>query len=272
MSEIGRQIVLRPKKKECIAETDEQRRIVARVVLQQGRQDGLIAFAQPDDHLHLYARCTRKAGSQLAQRIGSSLKQRLALPSGLEIAWNRPLNDGWHPPNLVRYIFKQVAHHGVVTDPYREASNLPDLLGLRLIGQYTALNLRRTVPRLQRADLLTWYGVRDLRPVDGPMDSIEAIETVVPATLSAAALPALQGRSAEVVMARRAAARVIGDRLDARQLGALLGVGPRGARKLREQPCDPALVQAIRFQLNLRSRISPINEAQAVFASGGSRP
>lgn len=55
----------------------DQRREVARVVLEQGRQYGLLAFSLPDTHLHLVPQCGARAVSRLNQRIEASLKQRL---------------------------------------------------------------------------------------------------------------------------------------------------------------------------------------------------
>jgi hypothetical protein len=49
----------------------------------------------------------------------------------------------------------QIKRHGVThLDPLLEATNLPDLLGLRSVGRYTAANVRRVLPRIQRGQLL----------------------------------------------------------------------------------------------------------------------
>lgn len=63
---------------------DDQRREIARVVLEQGRRDGLRVFSLPDTHLHLLAQCEARAAGLLNRRLESSLKQRLDLDVSFE--------------------------------------------------------------------------------------------------------------------------------------------------------------------------------------------
>jgi hypothetical protein len=60
----------------------------------------------------------------------------------------------------VGYILQQRLHHGLPLDPRAEAGSAADLLGLRTLGLYTVLNVRRWLPRLRRRD-----GLRK-RPTD----------------------------------------------------------------------------------------------------------
>jgi hypothetical protein len=59
-----------------LCDTD-QRRQAARIVLEQGRPCGLLAFSFPDTHAHLLPLCDSRAANRLNQRIESSLKQHL---------------------------------------------------------------------------------------------------------------------------------------------------------------------------------------------------
>ena len=129
---LGYHLVLRLVDNRVIATTDAERRIVANTVIQQAQQDRLLAFGLVDTHLHAenaedWHRC-----GQLAQRIGTSLKQSLQLPVCFAPVHREPISSQGHLYISFYYDLRQQDHHGVVTDPYHEASNLPDLLGLRL--------------------------------------------------------------------------------------------------------------------------------------------
>jgi len=230
----------------AILHSVEHRRILCRVVLQQGRGDGLLAFSLPDTHLHIEALCGERPATRLCQRIETSLKQRLALPVGFVTYPHEPIWDQRHLYNTLRYILTQHIRHGLDLHSFLEATNLPDLLGLRLLGQYARDNIRRHLPRVRTATILSWSGVPTLHPVDGPLDA------VVDATLSATALNSLAGSSQPVLEARRALIEVVGNRLDNAAQKELLGVAERTLLTLRHRPVNPQLVQAIRLQLGLR--------------------
>lgn len=251
MSDLGRRLCLKLVDNRSIGTSSKERRTIARVVLEQGKKDNLVSFGQPDDHIHLHAGCSERAAGRLAQRIESSLKQRLGLGVGFQRVWNRPLNDGRHPASLARYYFKQAKHHQVPDDPLFESTNLPDLLGLRLIGGYTADNFRRWVRRFGTADLLRCLGVGALVPRDGD----DPLALVLRATLAASALPDLRGRGKETVAARRALVAVVGERHGAREVGDLIGITQRRVYELRRHSPNPALVRAIRLQLDLIHRV-----------------
>ncbi|MFH2007479.1 MAG: hypothetical protein ABI333_12915 [bacterium] len=251
MSNLGYHIRIRLRDDRVIATDQRQRRILARAVLEQGRHSGLYAFGFPDHHLHAAARCTRKEAGGLAHRIGVSLKRKLALPVGFVQHPPKPIADTWHLYNAVEYILTQPEHHELdpELDPRHDASSLPDLLGLRPIGSYTAEHVRRWLPRLRRAAALKWLGVPALDPVDGPLDSI------VEATLAAGCRNNLVGSSKEVIDLRCAAVKVIGNRRTAEEIAAMLEVSLRTVTWLRGRSVDEALVRAIRLQLNLTAQL-----------------
>ena len=146
-------------------------------------------------------------------------------------------------------MLQQRAHHGLDGDPLREASNLPDLLGLRAIGAYTRANVRRLLPRVHRSELLEILGVPELTPSDGPFDLI------VEATLAAAALPALAGSSPEVLAARRALVEVVGHQMAPAALARRIGVSRRTLFRIRARRGDDALVRSVHLQLGLLARL-----------------
>jgi hypothetical protein len=242
---LGQHIVFRLADNRVIAPSPEERRQVARAVLELAREDELLAFGLADTHLHLLAACLREAGGQLARRLEISLVQQLSLEVGFVPAYLKSVDDGSHLYRAFSYVLEQSTHHGLAWDPLHEASNLPDLLGMRLLGAYTAATVRRRLPRITRQDLLSCMGISELQPCDGPA------ELVPLAALAAAGLSNLAGKRPEAVAARRAVAQLVGDCLPPVQLAGLLGLTERAVRHLRRQPMDPRLLQAIRLQLGL---------------------
>ncbi|MBW2454147.1 MAG: hypothetical protein JRI68_06540 [Deltaproteobacteria bacterium] len=235
-----------------LAPTIEQRRALARAVLRVGRDYRLIAFRAADTHLHLEALCGRAEAGRLANRVEGSLHKTLRYPVRFEPARIWPIADQRHLYNATRYILGQDQRHQLRDDPWAEASNLPDLLGLRTIGHFTAVELERSLPRLRFADLSAGLGLTPAQLTQGD-DWMGAIDDLAVATAAAVALPHLEGRSGEVVAARRAAAVATRAAVVSARLVSLLGVSPRTARRLRAEQADPALVEAVRRQLRLRA-------------------
>lgn len=245
MSHLGFHIRFRLEDDSVIAGTIEERRMLARAVLELGRPYNLYAFGYPDTHVHLAARIDRAGAGHLARMIESSLKQRLALKAGFVQYKPKPIEDNHHLYRTVRYVLQQVERHGVNTDPRREGSSLPDLLGMRLVGRYTVANLRRWLPRLARPDFLECMGLTDLAPAD------DQLELLLPAALAAGCRSDLTGRSRAVLDLRRAILEIVGDRLGTAAAAELLGINARAIQRLRARPVDDELVQAIRLQLGL---------------------
>jgi hypothetical protein len=163
---------------------------------------------------------------------------------------HEPIYDQRHLFNTFRYLQKQHEQHGLDVFSFWEATNLPDLLGMRLMGRYTRDNLSRVLPRVRRATILEWVGLRGLQPADGPLNEF------VGATLAATALNSLAGRTPGVVEAQCALLDVVGARLKGRELASLLGVAERTLYDLKRRPVNPELVQAIRLQLGLRQIVT----------------
>jgi hypothetical protein len=251
MPHLGHHIRIRLQDDWVIATTAVQRRLVARVVLHHGLRYNLVAMALADSHLHLEAMCDRIAAGRFAYGIEASLKQRLRLAVSFIQYAPEPIRNHRHLRNTFKYILTQHMRHGLRADLVFEASNVPDLLGLRLMGRYTLENVRRWLPRLRRSELLEWLTMPEIEPADGPLEQLEA------ATLAASCLDNLQGSSRAVVTARRAMVEILGSRVSNCEMAELLGVGPRTLRRLRTRHADPDLVMALRLQLGYRSSLIP---------------
>src|SRR5262245_5666905 len=130
---IGYLLMLRLQDDRVIAPSPAERRLLARTVLRMTRRCFLLVFALVDTHVHLeVARCTREAAGELARRIELSLGRLLELPVGFERARVKTIVDQAHLAAAFRYTLRQDRHHGVDVDPLRDATSLPDLLGMRV--------------------------------------------------------------------------------------------------------------------------------------------
>lgn len=253
MGAIGYHIICKLRDGRVIAPTITQRRLVARVVCERFQDQPLLAFGMPDTHLHLETGAGPVAPAELGRRVEISLKRRLKLDVGFDETFVKEIEDQRHLYNCFRYDLSQQDHHGLDCDPFHEASNLPDLLRMRLIGQFTITNVARLLPRVRRAQLLHYQGVKELIPVTDPQDPALLVE----AAAAALALPDLSGRSEVTRDARRALIHVAGSWLSTKELAELLGVDRRTIQRLRLQPVDQRLITAIRLQLALREVADP---------------
>lgn len=248
MAKLGYHLMCRLEDDRVIAPKAWQRRLVARRVLEICRHAPLLCFHLVDSHLHLQLLAALEECMRLIQRIQASIKRRLALDVSFTPARKKPIADQGHLFNLFDYILRQQTRHGLDWDPCFDASNLPDLLGLRTLGAYTARLVRERLPRINRPYLLGRLGVPDLQPTDGPL------ELLPQAALAAAGLNDFSGAQGRA--ARIAALAVAGAKLPVVTLGELLAIDRRTISRLRPLAPDPLMVHAIRLQLALRATIA----------------
>ncbi len=246
MPPLAQHLMLRLRDDRVLVPSVRSRRVLATTVLRLAREVRLLAFRAADTHLHLAVACGRREAGELARRLEIGLQQRLGLEVGFAPAHLEPIQRQRHLRNTFTYVLRQEQRHGLASDPYHEASNLPDLLALRILGTWTAAHVRALLPRVGRADLLGFFGDPDLE------DETVSLDLLPEAAAAAAGLTELSGRSAEVVAARRAAVQAAGLRLTARELAALLGIGERTVKRLRAQPAPEELAEAVELQLRLR--------------------
>ena len=248
MPAIAHHLMLRLADGRVIARDAAARRGLARATLRIAHPLPLLAFRAADTHLHLLVACKRAAAGELARRVEIGLRQRLGLEVPFAPAHIEPVAGQRHLRNAFFYVLRQEERHRLGGDPLHDASNLPDLLGLRVTGTWTAAHVRARLPRVTRGRLAALLGAR------APDAPIEDWRTLADAAAAAVAMPALEGSTAVVTQARRAAARVAAKHLRATELAAQLGVSARTARRLRTQPPDPRLASAVAGQLGLRQR------------------
>ena len=244
----GYHLQFRPRGSAILADTPEHRCLLVRVMLDKGGNADLVSFGLADNHLHLQVACPfRPVVGRLAQRIETALTRRLGLRDGFETSYIEPLRSQGHAYHLFDYALRQQLRHGLETDPLREITILPDLLGLRLLGDYAIVNVRRFLPRVRRGQLLKRLLVPTLEPV---VDATP--EECLVAGLGAACLPALRGSSVEESHLRRALLRATKLPLFVERWADLLSCSRRTIQRLRQMPPDPRLVRAIQLQVDLR--------------------
>ncbi len=225
---------------------------VARVVLDHARRDTaaqLLAFSVPDNHVHLLFSGPRDAVGQRVNHLLGGLTRRLDLDGGFSAAWFGPMETQQHFERTLHYVLRQHQRHETTHDLFREASSLPDLLGLRPLGGFLIPRVLRELPRLRRGALLGHLGVRELKSGTMSQHLHEAAAAVI-------AAPNLQGNSRPVAKARVAAAHWGRNRgLSARWLADHLHTDPRSVRRCLSRQPDRALVQAIGLQVGLRETL-----------------
>lgn len=262
MADLAHHLMLRLNPDRIIAPTEAARRLLAATVLALAEKRRVLAFRAADTHLHVLVAGSREPAGELARRIEIGLSRRLRPGVPFAAAHIRLVRDQAHLVNTFRYVLDQQQHHGLGVDPFHDASNLPDLLGLRLLGAYTAADVTLFLPRIRRPELIALFGVE----IDGPIRSFAALGEAAAAAVALPSLVAGSGSRA-ALEARRAALAVAGDELSGRELQALLAVSERTLRRLRQrQPADPALVAAVTGQLCARQSAAPAQAPAALQA------
>lgn len=230
-----------------IARSAAERRWMARAVLEVGKSFSLISFRGADCHLHGALPGERPRAVEFARRCRIRLKQGLRLDVDFAPTRYKDIQSQSHLTHALHYQFDQEKHHGTACDPAFDASNVPDLLGMRLTGSYTRQNVQTYLPRITRDDIIRHL---DVVPEQGPL----LLETLADAAAAALALPDLQGRSRLVVEARRAAVQVGREGFGGPRLAQALSLTKQGIYTLvRHEPADPALRTAVELQWRFRS-------------------
>lgn len=239
---VGHHVRLRARDDRVVAPSPAERRVLARTVLEHGRECRLLTFRAADTHSHAEVACSREAAGEFARRVSISLTLRLGVECGFQPAWIGPIHDQRHLLATFWYILRQRDHHGLESDPWHEGSNLPDLLGLRPLGVYTAANVRELLPRVHRGELIEVLG----DDLTGPID----VDSLADAAAAAACLPDVSGNGPLATAARAAATQAVDATSD--RAARLLGVSTRTVRRLRGMKVPAELVQAVARQLSLR--------------------
>lgn len=225
-------------------------RRAARIVLERGRDYELLAFGLADNHLHTLVACERRRAGRFAQVVETALHKRLQLDAPFAPFFPEPVLRQAHLYNTFRYCIRQDEHHRLNRDPFREGTNLPELLGLRALDAWNVGLVRSHLPRISRVELL------DLAPrlaaLEAPVQE-PRWSLLADAAAAAALVPDLDGRSVAHMQARRAAVHRAVQELPSTRVADLLDASRSTVKRMRRGPPEPAMLRAIELQLQVRS-------------------
>ena len=257
MHELGYHIMIRSDDDRVLAPSDAARRALAEAVYRVAAPFPLLGFGAADNHLHLVVLGDRRQAAQLAGRLLCALHWALDLPVAFFPVRYKQLADQYHLISTFHYCLSQRNNHGVQSDPYLDASSLPELLGLRLLPTDSISRVREQVARLGRRRLLGHLGPGDLEPASTTIVSDLVLagreELLRDAACGALGLPSLDGRSAPVVRARRALVKILASCCTTAQIAEVVGRSPCQVRHIRGLDEQPQLQLAISLQLALRA-------------------
>lgn len=228
----------------------------------------LLVFHVSDTHVHVVVLSDRAVAGRLAQALGLALAAVFCAP--LPAAGITPIDDAAHLRSTFVYVLRNDERHGVVPDPWRENSNLPDLLGARVTALSTAAATRGVLPRIDAAFLreLAGWELPQLRRAFEPALVREHLRDSAAAIVAAADLVS---RRPQVVAARIAAVHIgLTAGIPEAELGAILGVDPKTIRRRSRVIPAENLLRALERQLEVRS-LAPRPPEQS-FAEEAPRP
>jgi hypothetical protein len=244
---IGWQIILRRRDDGPLAATPAERRQLAACTLRVLRNTGLLSFGVAGGHGHWPGRWTREEAGQAARALQIGLGRFLGHAGELEPARLRPIHDQRHLSNAFLYALTQQVHHDMVPDPFHEATALPDLLGLRVVGLCLRPRVAERLPALRRPQLT------DILGVDPDDLTHTELGCLADAAAAAVSLPGLTGRTHLEVQARAAAVQLASASEPSTAIAAALGISLRSAQRLKALAVPPDLLRAVLGQWRLRS-------------------
>ncbi len=232
------------------------RAFVRHVVATLARLPGIVAFHLSDTHLHLLL------DSEAPGRVVARL--RLLLPMlGPGAATVTPMQDEQHPMRAFEYILRNDERHGVEPDPWRENTNLPDLLGLRVVHAATIPRVRAHLPRVDAAALRAMADWPVLVPGRPAAERVRS--ELADAMCATVAVSSLSVRSVAVTDARAAAASLaVQAGVSRSAVRELLQVPESTLRRLLERQVPPAFTMALDRQLALRA-VRPLPSPNRAF-------
>lgn len=218
---------------------------LTRKVLDRGEAFDLIAFRGADTHLHFALGADDRGAREFARRVEISLQKTFRFGVTFGSAYTVPVESQRHLENLFWYILEQEKKHGISLDPLCEMSNLPDLLGWRLLAPWARSVTRSYLPRVRSTAL------KRLVPVTVDPQRPAVLEGLRTATAAALGLTDLPRRGDDFGRLVAAALGAAGPDWPARTLASALGVSLASVFRHRALDSGGPLAEAIRCQSQL---------------------
>jgi len=250
---VGFHVIMRLWDSRAIASTQRAWRSIAVSFLTVGGPYPLLAFRAVDSHIHALVTCARDDAGEFARRVEISMQRRITPGVAFSEVHCVPVVDQRNLSSVFWYVLDNARRHRCEVDPLFEASNLQDLLGMRILGEWTRPLVRGALPRVRGERL------RQLLPVAATGDFRDPRLLLEVAT-GAAGFPdlVLKGRAPSKAqsgwgpLAVQAAAHAAPE-ISSGEVARVLRASARTICKARSGDPGPELVAAIRQQLALRT-------------------
>jgi hypothetical protein len=252
--------------------TEARRRAVLHTLMRRV-SSVLVSFSLVYEHGHVEVLVEDKRIGWLCRSLRISLRSVVGMP--LERVWHDPVGGKNHMLSLLKYNAEQVPHHGLPEHPALfSGSYFQDVVGARALPGLS-LRLAEAAPSFRLRQLYEWVGLPQEPIEPASDDDVRALgvgrirEAAAAAT---AADPALEGRRAPVVRAKRAVvhlARAVG--IATKEIQDAVGVTKGGYDTLRKRPADPAAIRATRVRLALEEAVRIVEWNRVVRASKDNR-
>jgi hypothetical protein len=246
MIELAWHLMFRTDDDRVIAPGDAERRILARTVYRITDEAGLLAFGAADNHLHVVVVCTRERAGRLAQQLAVALRGQLGIPVSFFPTRIKEVRDQHHLQTVFHYALGQRNRHGVRSDPFLDASSLPELLGARLLRTGSPALARELLPRVSRPSLVRHLAIPALEPGSDLVQPVDAVA-------GALGLGSLDEHRELGMLGRAAVVQLCSPRLSSSELVELLGRTQPTIRRLRHTDVPPRLLHAAQLQMAIRA-------------------
>jgi hypothetical protein len=246
MIELAWHLMFRTDDDRVIAPSIAERRLLARTVYRIADDVGLLSFGAADNHLHLVVVCTRERAGRLAQQLTVALRSQLGIPVNFFPTRIKEVRDQHHLQNVFHYTLGQRNHHGVRSDPFLDASSLPELLGARLLRTRSPALVGELLPRVSRPSLVQHLGMPSLEPCTDLVQPVDAVA-------GALGLGDLDHHRELGLLGRAAVVELCTPGLGTSQLAELLGRSHPTIRRLRQTEVPARLLHAAQLQMAIRA-------------------
>lgn len=252
MIELAWHLIFRTDDDRVIAPGNAERRLLARTVYRIADDAGLLGFGAADNHLHLVVVCTRERAGRLAQQLAVALRSQLGIPVSFFPTRFREVRDQHHLQSVLHYVLDQRNNHGVRSDPFLDASSLPELLGSRLLRTGSPALVRELLPRVSRSSLVRHLAMPALQPCTELVQPVDAVA-------GALGLGSLDEHRELGLLGRAAVVELCTPGLGTSQLAELLGRSPNTICRLRHIEVPPRLLRAAQLQMAIRHYLQEVH-------------